>query len=222
MKQVSDAQLRVFVRAAQQTAQLGLVAASSGNLSWRIDGKRMLITATSVWKSTLTRAQIAVCRLADGVSLNGVKPSVETGFHSGVLRQRPDASVVLHCQSPFATTLACSRRLDLTRFFIVPEIPFYIGPIAAVPYRDPGSAALAHSVIAALRNHNLVILRNHGQVVVGRDFHETLQRAMFFEFACGIIVRCGQNLRPMSPKAVASLFRRRAALPLRTTPAPRV
>jgi ribulose-5-phosphate 4-epimerase/fuculose-1-phosphate aldolase len=210
MRTVPEKQWREFMRAAHAAGHHGLVLASSGNLSWRIDDERMLITATSCWKSDLTRAQIAVCRLSDGASLNGVKPSVETGFHRGILCARRDANVVLHFQSPYATTLACSRQLNLGRFFIVPEIPFYIGPVAAVPYRDPGSAALAKLVVHAMRDHNLVILRNHGQVTLGRDFHETLQRAIFFELACGIILRAGAQLRPLSRAAVTSLFQRAA------------
>jgi ribulose-5-phosphate 4-epimerase/fuculose-1-phosphate aldolase len=199
-----------FIRAAHAVGRHGLTLASSGNLSWRIDQERMLITATSCWKSELNAAQIAVCRLSDGASLNGVKPSVETGFHRGILLQRPDVNVVLHFQSPNATTLACSRRLNLKRFFVIPEIPFYLGPIAAVPYKDPGSALLAQAVIRAMRRHNMIILRNHGEVTAGRDFQETLQRAIFFEFACGIVLRTGPHLRPMSSAAVTSLFRRAA------------
>jgi ribulose-5-phosphate 4-epimerase/fuculose-1-phosphate aldolase len=167
----------------------------------------LLIKAKGAAMRTLTRKQISVCRLTDGVSLNGSAPSVEIGFHRGVLQARRDANVVLHYQSSWATVVACRKTVP-RNFAIIPEIPFYIGSVAAVPYADPGSERLARAVVAAMRNHNLAILRNHGQVVLGADFDEALRRAVFFEFACQIIVLAGRELQTMTPRACASLDQR--------------
>ena len=40
-----------------------------------------------------------------------------------------------------------------------------------------------------MKNHDLVVLKNHGQVVVGKSFDDVIQKALFFELACGIIMR---------------------------------
>jgi len=64
---------------------------------------------------------------------------------------------------------------------------------------------LADAVIACAKEHALVILQNHGQVTYGRDFNEAIQRAVFFEMICEIILRGGDNLKRLTPEQVASL-----------------
>ncbi|MFC1636539.1 class II aldolase/adducin family protein, partial [Planctomycetota bacterium] len=68
------------------------------------------ITVTDSWMSTMSKDQIAVCRVDDGAILNGKQPSKEIGFHAGILQERSDVNVVLHYQSPYATTLSCRQR----------------------------------------------------------------------------------------------------------------
>jgi ribulose-5-phosphate 4-epimerase/fuculose-1-phosphate aldolase len=194
-----------FVEACHKAADAGLLVCSSGNLSWRLDRQHMLVTRTRCWLSEVTPADIAICTIADGTSLNGVRPTVEASFHAGILRNRPDVNVVLHYQSPNATALACCDISHLD-FNLTPEIPYYIGPIAHVPFEQPGSIELASAVIAALSEHNLAILQNHGQVVVAADFPHALQNAIFFEMACGIILKLGDKAIPLPPTAVADLY----------------
>jgi len=38
------------------------------------------------------------------------------------------------------------------------------------------------------KEHHVIQLINHGQVIVGSTFEEVLQRAIFFELACQIVV----------------------------------
>lgn len=195
MKTVAAKRFREFVQAAHRVANRhGLVRCSSGNLSWRVDAERMLISGTRTWLGELRKEQIAVVRLRDGAVLNRCKPSAETPLHLGVLRARPDVNVVLHFQTPFVTAVACRRDAEELNFFVIPEIPFYIGEIALVPYRQPGSAELATAVVEALKTHQMVVLRNHGAVAVGQTFHEAIQRAAFFELACEIVLHDGGRL----------------------------
>lgn len=165
-----------------------------------------MITATRSWLADLTLDQVSLLRLSDGQQLNDAKPSVETRFHLGILRQRPDVNVVLHFQSPAATTITCGDPARVN-FFVIPEIPYYIGPIAVLPYIDPGSADLAAAVVPAMRDHNLAILTHHGQVTVGRDYNEALQRAAFFELACDMICRGGDGVHALTATAVEQLLR---------------
>ena len=199
--------LAKFVSAARRIADHGLVLCGSGNLSWRIDDQTMLISTTGAWLGELTKNQVAVCRIRDGACLNDKAPSIESGFHRAILSKRRDIHVVLHFQSLYATIIACRKEQTVDCLFVTPEIPYYIGPVAVVPYMDPGSAGLAEAVTSALSEHDLAILRNHGQVTVGRDFREAFQRAAYFEFASAICVRGGENVQGLGEEAVKSLYR---------------
>ena len=197
--------LEEFAAAARKMAAYGLMRCSSGNLSCRLDDGHMLVKASRSWMAELSESDIAVCRIADGASVNGKTASVEIGFHSGVLRTRSDAQVVLHYQSPAATALACRRDVERIDFAVIPEIAYYIGPIGHVPYVLPGSAALAAAVVAVMKNHDLALMANHGQIVLGKSFDDLIQKAVFFELACEIIMRDGEAVRPLSAEAVAEL-----------------
>lgn len=200
--------LTTFVNACHRAAKdYRLMQCSSGNMSWRIDAKRMLITGTRTWFENIRKDQVAVVRIADGAALNSCKPSVEKSFHAGVLRVRPDVNVVLHFQTPCATTLACCDGLEQVNFFVTPEIPYYIGKIAIAPYLPPGSEALAEAVIGPMKSHDMVVLRNHGMVTVGQTFDDAIQKAVFFELACGIILRAGAKLRALPKDGASALLR---------------
>jgi len=164
----------------------------------------MLVTATRHWMSRLTAEDVALCRIADGFVLDGPDPTVEINLHVGILKARPDIDVVMHFQATHATTLAC-RDSARVNYAVIPEIPFYIGSVAHVPYLPPGSEELAAAVTDAMREHNLAVMANHGQVTVARDFDHAIQNAEFFELACQIILQGGDDVIPLSEEAVRGL-----------------
>ncbi len=171
-----------FVRQAHRVGDAGLTICSSGNLSWRL-GDEVLVSGTGSWVPSIAAHQVAQLRLATGEVLNGVKPSMESVFHRGVMLKRPDVNVVLHFQSPYATMLACCKNRPAS-IAVTAEIPLHVGRvIPEIPFTTPGSPELAEAVVAALRNRNAVQLLKHGQVVCGSDFDDVFQRAMFFEMA---------------------------------------
>jgi len=193
-----------FTEGCRKVAAHGLVRCGSGNLSWRLGADRMLIKSSRAWLGEMTRDAIAVCRISDGKPLTDITPSVEIGFHAGILRRRREMNVVLHFQTPYATALGCMRQKAI-KYFIIPEAPYYLGPIAKVPYLPPGSKALSEAVTAAMQTHDIVQLCNHGQVTVGKDFRQVIQNAIYFELACEIMCHAGKNARGMSSKAAQSL-----------------
>jgi ribulose-5-phosphate 4-epimerase/fuculose-1-phosphate aldolase len=185
---VTDSHLKTFVESAHRIGTHQLLLCSSGNLSWRLSDEIMLISQTGSWLPYLSKDQVCISRLSDGMIMNNVSPSMDSGFHFGIMRQRKDVNVILHFQSLYGTTLACLPDPP-TDFNVINEIPVYIGEIGILPYICPGSPELGIRVTEAMKTHDLVVLRNHGQVVVGKSFNDVIQKALFFELACGIIMR---------------------------------
>ena len=145
-----------------------------------------------------------MCDIISGQVENGVRPSMESVFHLGIFRNRPDVNVVLHFQSEYATVVACMKNKPLD-FNVTLEVPYHVGEVAVLPYFRPGSPELAEAVIEAMQEHDAVLLSNHGQVVCGRDFDEVLERALFFEMACRIIVQSRMDYTVLSQKEVEDL-----------------
>ena len=201
---ITNEQIEQFIAQAHRVGDAGLTLCSSGNISWRI-GEEVLVSGTGSWVPTLPKEKVAVCRLSTGEVLNGVKPSMESGFHLGVLRERPDVNVVLHFQSKYATAVACMKNVP-TNFTVTAEIPCPVGSeIQVIPYFRPGSKELAQEVINGLKDHNSILLLKHGQVVCGKDFDEVFERAVFFEMACRIIILSGGDYTVLTPEEIDDL-----------------
>jgi len=201
---VFEEQKKQFADAARMAGQLGLLSFSSGNLSWRVSGEAVLLTASRSWLGELSDEQVTVSRISDGTVIEGPAATIESKFHLGILNARADANVVLHFQSPFATALCCHKNRQLN-FNITPEIPSYIGEIGWVDFFIPGSDKLAEAVIEVMKNHNMAMLLNHGQVTVGKDLKDAIQRAGFFEMTCRTIILNGDNVRVLPGWAVEQL-----------------
>lgn len=194
-----------FVRACRKVAEYGLVSCSSGNLSWRIEPGVALLSGSGSWLAELTAEQVAVCEIESARCLNGKEPTCESVFHLGILKNRPEMSVVLHFQTPYATAIACGESENLN-FNVLFEVPVYIGAPVTVPCLLPGSEALAQATIKALadRQTHIAILKNHGLVTVGRDFNDAIQKAVFFELACRILLT-NSTVEPLAAEMIKQL-----------------
>lgn len=182
-----------FIEQAHRVGKERLQLCSSGNLSWRVEENIALVSGTGSWLPRLAKENVAICDISTGMRLDGPKPSMESVFHLGVLRQRKDMNVVLHFQSEFATIVSCMENKP-KNFNVVAEVPCYCGKdIPVIPYFRPGSKELAEAVTEALIDHDCVLMSKHGQAVCGKDFDDAFQKAVFFELACSIIVRAGEG-----------------------------
>jgi ribulose-5-phosphate 4-epimerase/fuculose-1-phosphate aldolase len=194
-----------FVQACHKVAEYGLVSCSSGNLSWRVEPNVALLSASGSWLAELNEDQVAMCDINTGRCLNDKVPTCESVFHLGILKNRPEMNVVLHFQSPYAAAIACGETANLN-FNMTIEVPIYIGTPATVSYLPPGSAELAQAVVDAFRDPqtHLAILKNHGLVTVGKDFNDAIQKAVFFELACRVILT-NPNAKPLDAARVKQL-----------------
>ena len=201
---IEDYYYEKFITMAHQCGNAELMLCSSGNLSIRV-AEYALISGTGSWLPAITKDKISLCRIADGVVMNGVKPSMESGFHLEILRNRLEINTVLHSQSNFATTISCMSEKP-ANFNVTAEIPCHCGKeIPIVPYFRPGSAELAKAVTAAMQHHDCVLLSKHGQVVCGKNFDDVFQKALFFEMACRIIVQSGFKYEVLTEQEIKDL-----------------
>ena len=105
---ITNEHIEQFIAQAHRYGDAKLMLCSSGNLSWRI-GEEALISGTGSWVPTLGKEKVSICHIASGIPANGVKPSMESTFHLGILRERLDVNVVLHFQSEYATAVSCMK-----------------------------------------------------------------------------------------------------------------
>lgn len=95
----------------------GMVAATSGNFSCRLNSGELAITVSGRHKGRLTSDDImrASC---DGKSLDGKTPSAETSLHVQIYNRFPEIRCVMHPHSLHATLLSRNRKdsIDLQNY----------------------------------------------------------------------------------------------------------
>lgn len=154
----------------------GINQGTAGNLSVR-HGEGFLITPSSLPYDVMEPDDLVAMDF-DG-TYEGRRPSSEWRFHRDILRARADVSVVLHCHSVYATTLACHHRE-------IPAFHYMVGvaggtTIRCAAYATFGTQALSDAALVALEGRMACLLGQHGQISLGTTLDGALWLAIEVE-----------------------------------------
>lgn len=166
--------------------QRGLVAASDGNISCRLEEDRFLITPSGVAKGFLREEDLLLVDGAGRVLSGAGRPSIETGLHLAVYRARPEVGAVVHAHPPLATAFALTEA-DFGQD-APDEVKLQLGKVTMAAYGEAGSEALAQNAAAALRDSDVCLLLRHGAVTVGADPERALFRMESLEQAARMML----------------------------------
>jgi L-fuculose-phosphate aldolase len=166
-------ELRAAVVAAGRRHGLrGLISASEGNLSVRLGDGRLLVTPAGLRKDELEPGDLMVVAPAGPVETNGAAraPSSDLAIHRAAMAARADIGAVVHAHLPASMALTLAGVVPDPA--ALPETALFLPRLPFVPYDQPGSAALAAAVAAALTEGpqplpGAVLLERHGAVAVG-------------------------------------------------------
>ncbi len=206
--------IQALIAAGRRLDELGLVPARDGNISARLAGDRILVTATGRRKRELTRDDFVEVTL-DGRVRGGGRASTELGMHLAVYRLRADIGGVVHAHPPVAVGFA-SAGLGLTEC-LMPEVAMSLGAVPLTPYATPGTPEVESAVAETARDHDAFLLANHGAVTLGASVDEALDRMETLEhFArIALVTRLLGGGRPLGRAEVEALesLRRRSGDP---------
>src|SRR6187399_486576 len=163
-----EEQLRAeIVEAGRRMYERGFVASNDGNISARLDAKRLMTTPKSVSKGFMTPDMMVVVDY-EGNKVSGErKASSELKMHLEIYRNRPDANAVVHAHPPLATGFAVAG-IPLTRA-VLAEVITTLGSIPIAEYATPSTAELPEAVRKYIKAHDGMLLANHGALTVGPD-----------------------------------------------------
>jgi ribulose-5-phosphate 4-epimerase/fuculose-1-phosphate aldolase len=155
---------------------------SGGNVSVRLSGTAMAITPSSVRYQELSVDDICVVGFdSSAIEVkNGLKPSVESGLHGIVYRNRPDVNAVVHTHQIYGSVLGV---INMPIPSLFDEVSFSLGQmIEIIPYALSGSPELATNVGGKLSNNaNAYIIQNHGILALGKDLDKAILHAELLE-----------------------------------------
>ncbi|HEX5423029.1 MAG TPA: class II aldolase/adducin family protein [Candidatus Acidoferrales bacterium] len=145
----------------------GYVAGTDGNISVRLDARRILTSPTCLNKGMMTPGDMVIIDY-DGAKLSGDrKPSSEMGMHLLIYRRRPDVNAICHAHPPTATGYAAAG-IPLNRAMLA-ELVATLGCVPLASYGTPGTPELAAAIEPLVANHDAMLLANHGVVAYGQD-----------------------------------------------------
>jgi L-fuculose-phosphate aldolase len=173
-----------IVELSRHLSQRGFFAATGGNLALRIDAVHIAVTPSATDYLTMRPEDVCVLRLKDLVQVSGERsPSVESGLHARILRNRPDVNCSIHTHQPLAS--ACTllgEPLEVS----YPQLWKSLGKrIPLVGYAPSGTGWLASKLERVIRReYNAYLMRNHGVLCCGPDINTTLNRLEDLETLC--------------------------------------
>ena len=156
-----------IVRFGKMLHQTGLVAATDGNLSVRLENGNVLCTPTLMSKGLMEPEDLVMVD-PRGNKVNGSRGvSSEIAMHLLIYRLRPDVGAVVHAHPPTATGYAAAGiALDSA---LCSEIIVTLGSVPLANYETPGTQELAEALAPLVAEHDAILMANHGVVTCGAD-----------------------------------------------------
>ena len=135
----------------------------------------------------------------DGKKINGEdRPSVESVYHAGIMRHRPEVNAVVHTHAPLSTIFGmCDLEVlpvstEAIFCMNMPVIPFYLG----------GTKELAQAVIEQVGKTKTTgaFLRNHGLMTIGKSLRQAADNSYMVEHVVDILLKI--KMAGLSPSQV--------------------
>jgi len=158
---------RDIVEVGRRVYARGYVAANDGNISARLDERRVVITPTGVSKGFMSPDEMVIVDMEGRVLSGTSKPSSEVFMHLAIYKNRPDVHSVCHAHPPYATGFAVAG-VSLEKC-VLPEVIIVLGGIPLVEYGTPGTEEFFRPVLKVLDKHDAFLLANHGALTIGKD-----------------------------------------------------
>ena len=156
-----------IVRFGRLLHQTGLVAATDGNLSVRLENGNILCTPTLMSKGLLEADDLVIVD-AQGKKISGARDvSSEIAMHLLIYQKRRDIGGVVHAHPPTATGFAAAG-MALDRALCA-ELIVTLGSVPLASYETPGTPELAEALAPLVADHEAILMANHGVVTYGVD-----------------------------------------------------
>lgn len=167
MGKTEDEHRREICTAGRWIHGRGFVASTDGNISIRLDSRKILTSPTGISKGMMSPDDLVVTDL-EGRKLAGRRePSSEMAMHLLIYQRRPDVNAVCHAHPPVATAHAAAG-LPLNKA-LLSEIVVALGCVPVARYGTPGTPELCDALEPLIPNFDAILMANHGVVTCGSD-----------------------------------------------------
>jgi L-fuculose-phosphate aldolase len=143
------------------------VASTDGNISVRLDSRRVLTSPTAISKGMMSPDDLVITDLKGRKLAGRREASSELAMHLLIYNRRPDVHAVCHAHPPIATAHAAAG-LPLNKA-LLSELVIALGCIPVARYGTPGTQELSDALEPLVQDYDAILLANHGVVTCGAD-----------------------------------------------------
>lgn len=162
---MTESEVRQAVKAAGvKLLENNLVQGTWGNISIRLDDKKMVVTPSGMDYIRMRPEDTVVVDIETLEYVSDVKPTSEKKIHAAIYRDRPEIGAVIHSH-PLWSSAAAAARMEIP--VLSEEHKKLLGgdTVRAAEYALPGTKKLTNGAVAAMQGRNACFLSNHGIVV---------------------------------------------------------
>jgi L-fuculose-phosphate aldolase len=166
--------------------QRGFVDGNGGNISVRVTENLILCTPTLISKGFMTPQDLCLVDM-DGNQKEGKRPATsEILTHLAVYQNVSEAVACVHAHPPHATTFSIANVQPPKH--ILPEVEVFLGEIALVPYRHPGSPEMGAIIGKTAPKHRAMLMQNHGAITWGASVEEAYWKMENLDAYCQMLL----------------------------------
>ncbi|MFV0381898.1 MAG: class II aldolase/adducin family protein [Breznakia sp.] len=198
-----EVEKKKIIEAGIKLDHYGLIALSGGNISWRMENGKILVTPSAMIYEDMIPSDICVVDINGKILEGSRRISVDTEAILHILRNRNDIHAVIHTHQPYATALGLvddEISCNLTTLANATGGSVHVAEYSSAASIDMGVKALKH-----LDEQLAVVLKHHGVITIGRDLKQALYVCVYLEEACKTIILArttGKKMAMMSEKQI--------------------
>ncbi len=163
-----------------------LVAATDGNISFRINDDQIIISPSGSCLGFLKPTELVAIDSSGRVIDGKGKPTSEYRLHLEVYRLRKDVRAVVHAHPPVCTAFSVAWvSLDEC---VLPEVVFMMGAIPTTDYGAPTTSEVPPLIQKYIGNCDAMILDRHGTLTIGKSLTDAYYRLEKLEHTARIIL----------------------------------
>ena len=195
-----------LVKFCHKVYEKGFVSATDGNLSLRLDSKRILITPSGKNKGEVEPEDLLIIDYFGNKLFGKGKVTTEVKIHLLAYNSRPEVNAVVHCHPVYATAFATAG-VDLSQP-VFPEVILSIGEIPLCRYGTPSTDELPDSMKPFINYAWAFLLQNHGAVTLGVSIEDAYFKMEKLEHAAQtiFIAKILGGVNPLSKENIEKLL----------------
>ena len=182
---MTEAEIRQAVKdAGVKLLESNLVQGTWGNISIRIDDKKMVVTPSGMDYIRMRPEDTVVVDIETLEYTSEVKPTSEKKIHAAIYRDRPEIGAVIHSHPLWSSAVAAARiEMPVTDERHRRLIGDSVRPGA---YGLPGTKKLTEGAVEAMKERNACFLANHGIIACAPTIDEAFE-------VCKAMEECSKN-----------------------------